>query len=183
LVKAVRVDAIRTAGYDDIKVEPRLTTASQRRADIFYVDRSSHKHIHYYTDDVVCHPLCESHIEGEVLDPLSTLRKVEAVKAASYAHVLDGARSAAAVSAGLRVILYPTCSFTSLGALGTGTVKCLNAAAGYLKKRAVAVARTAPRDDGLAPQRLSALFRFRVRCELQAAIMRGNGLIAAEVGL
>jgi hypothetical protein len=42
-----------------------LTTANQRRADIFYVDRSSHKHIHYYTDDVVCHPLCESHIEGE----------------------------------------------------------------------------------------------------------------------
>jgi hypothetical protein len=67
--------------------------------------------------------------------------------------------------------------------LWAGTVKCLNAAAGYLKKRAVAVARTAPRDDGLAPQRLSALFRFRVRCELQAAIMRGNGLIAAEVGL
>ena len=63
------------------------------------------------------------------------------------------------------------------------TVKCLNAAAGYLKKRAVAVARTGPRDDGLAPQRLSALFRFRVRCELQTAIMRGNGLIAAEVGL
>ena len=106
------------------------------------------------------------------------------MKAASYAHVLDGVRSAAAVSAGLRVILYTTCSFTSLGALGTGTVKCLNAAVGsYLKKRAVAVARTAPRDDGLAPQRLSALFRFRVRCELQAAIMRGNGLIVAEVGL
>jgi hypothetical protein len=80
LVKAVRVDAIRTAGYDnvhDIKVEPRLTTASQRRADIFYVDRSSHKHIHYYTDDVVCHPLCESHIEGEVLDPLSTLGRLK----------------------------------------------------------------------------------------------------------
>jgi hypothetical protein len=103
-------------GYDDIKVEPRLTTASQRRADIFYVDRYSYKHIHYYTDDVVCHPLCESHIEGEVLDPLglSTLRKVEGVKAASYAHVLDCARSAAAVSAGLRVITYTTCSFTSL---------------------------------------------------------------------
>ena len=47
----------------------------------------------------------------------------------------------------------------------------------------VAVARTAPRDDGLAPQRLSELFRFRVRCELQSAIMRGNGLIASEVGL
>jgi len=149
----VRVDAIRTAGYDDIKVEPRLTTASQRRADIFYVDRSSHKHIHT-TPMTWCATLCESHIEGEALDPLSTLRKVEGVKAASYAHVLDGARSATAVSAGLRVITYTTCSFTSLGALGMGTVKCLNAAAGYLKKRAVAVARTAPRDDGLAPQRL-----------------------------
>jgi hypothetical protein len=33
-----------------------------------------------------------------------------------------------------------------------GTVKRFNAAAGYLKKRAVAVARTAPRDDGLAPR-------------------------------
>ncbi len=59
------------------------------------------------------------------------------MKAASYAHVLDGARSAAAVSAGLRVIIYTTCSFTSLGVLGMGTVKCLHAAAGYLKKRAV----------------------------------------------
>jgi hypothetical protein len=87
------------------------------------------------------------------------------------------------LSAGLRVITYTTCSFTSLGALGMGTVRCFNAAAGCLKKDAVAGARTAPRDDGLAPQRLSALFRFRVRCELQAAIMRGNGLIAAEVGL
>jgi len=142
LVKAVRVDAIRTAGYDDIKVEPRLTTASQRRADIFYVDRSSHKHIHYYTDDVVCHPLCESHIEGEVLDPLSTLRKVEGVKAASYAHVLDGARSAAAVSAGLRVITYHLLLHLS-GRPWYGHGQVSYAAAGYLKKRAVAVARTA----------------------------------------
>ena len=183
LVKAARVDAIRAAGYDDVKVEPRLNTSSQRRADIFYVDRSSHKHIHYYTDDVVCHPLCDSHIEAEATDPLSTLRKVESTKAASYAHVLDGARSAAAVTSGLRVIVYNTCSFTSLGALGKGTVRCLNAAAGYLKKRAVAAARAAPRADGLTPQRLSGMFRFRVRCELQAAIMRGNGQIAAEVGL
>ena len=177
------MDAIRAAGYDDVKVEPRLNTSSQRRADIFYVDRSSHKHIHYYTDDVVCHPLCDSHIEAEATDPLSTLRKVESTKAASYAHVLDGARSAAAVTSGLRVTVYNTCSFTSLGALGKGTVRCLNAAAGYLKKRAVAAARAAPRADGLTPQRLSGMFRFRVRCELQAAIMRGNGQIAAEVGL
>jgi hypothetical protein len=183
LVKAVRVDAIRAAGYDDVKVEPRLNTSNQRRADIFYVDRSSHKHIHYYTDDVVCHPLCDSHIVAEVTDPLSTLRKVESAKAAFYAHVLDGARSAAAVTSGLRVITYNTCSFTSLGALGKGTAKCLNAAAGYIKKRAEVAARAAPRADGFTPQRLSGMFRFRVRCELQAALMRGNGLIAAEVGL
>ncbi len=37
-------------------------------------------------------------------DPLSTLRKVEAAKAADYAYVLEGPRSAAAVTAGLRVI-------------------------------------------------------------------------------
>ena len=108
---------------------------------------------------------------------------MEKTKAASYAHVLDEARAAAAVTSGLRIVVYTTCSFTSLGALGKGSVKCLNAAAGFLKKRAVAAARSAPRADGLTPQRLSGLFRFRVRCELQAALMRGNGLIAAEVGL
>ncbi len=106
------------------------------------------------------------------------------MKAASYAHVLDGARSAAAVSAGLRVIIYTTCSFTSLkwAPLARARSSALMRLPD-LKKRAVAVARTAPRNNGLAPQRLSALFRFRVRCELQTAIMRGNGLIAAEVGL
>ena len=83
----------------------------------------------------------------------------------------------------LSLVVYHTCSFTSLGALGKGTVKCLNGAAGHLKRCAVAAARAAPRADGLTPQKLSALFRFRVRCELQAAILRGNGLIAAEAGL
>ena len=182
LVKEARADAIRAAGYSDIKVEPRLSTANQRRADIFYVD-CSHKHTHYYTDDVVGHPLCDTHIGAEASDPCSTLRKCEAAKAQAYAHVLDIARAAPAVTSGLRVIVYHTCSFTSLGALGKGTVKCLNGAAGHLKRCAVAAARAAPRADGLTPQKLSALFRFRVRCQLQAAIMRGNGLIAAEVGL
>ena len=40
-------------GYDDIKVEPRLNTTSQRRADVFYADRSAYVEIHHYTDDVV----------------------------------------------------------------------------------------------------------------------------------
>ncbi len=49
-----------------------MVTACQWRAVIFYVNRSSYKHIHYYTDDVVCYPLCESHIVGEALDPLDS---------------------------------------------------------------------------------------------------------------
>jgi hypothetical protein len=81
------------------------------------------------------------------------------------------------------LILLNLRSLKNESALGKGTVRCLNAAAGFLKKRAVAAARAAPRADGLTPQRLSGMFRFRVRCELQAAIMRGNGLIGAEVGL
>ncbi len=60
---------------------------------------------------------------------------------------------------------------------------CTNAAAGFAKQRAIAEARTRPRDDGLSPQRVAARFRFSLRCKLQAAIMRGNGLLAAEVGL
>ena len=172
---------IRDAGYDDLKVEPRLSTTNQRRADIFYVDRSGHQHIHYYTDDVVCHPLCNTHIAAEALDHCSTLKKVEAAKTAAYSRVLDLVRSSPAVTSGMRVISYNTCSYTALGALGSGTVKCLNAAASFVKKRAVAALRA--RDDGLTPQRLAGMFRFRARCVIQAAILRGNGLIAADVGL
>ena len=183
LVKHARADVLRLAGFADIREEPRLSTANQRRADIFYVDNLGHRHAHYYTDDVVCHPLCATHIGAEAADPLSTLHKVEAVKAQSYAHVLDQARAASAVTAGLRVVTYHTCSYTSLGALGSGTVKCLNGAAGFLKARATRAARLAPRADGLTPQMLSGRLRFLARCQIQAAIMRGNGLIAAEVGL
>ena len=40
-----------------------------------------------------------------------------------------------------------------------------------------------PRDDGLTPQQLSKRFRFKARAMLQAAILRGNGLLAASVGV
>ena len=135
------------------------------------------------TDDVVVHPLCDSNIDAESVDPLATISKAEKTKASAYVHVLDEARSASAVTSGLRTVSYTTCSYTSLGALGEGTVKCLSAAVGFLKKREVMAARTSPRADGLSPQRLAASFRFRTRCTLQAALMRGNGLLAAEVGL
>ncbi len=85
---------------------------------------------------------------------------------------------AAAVTTGLRVISYTvtTCSFTSLGALGKGTVKCLGAAVGYLKKRAVTAARSAPRADGLTPQGSLACSGFKfaiaVSCRLRSCDAR-----------
>ena len=74
-----------------------------------------------------------------------------------------------------------TCSFTSLGQLGKGMVKWLNGAAGHLKK--VETLRSIPRDDGLLPQQVAGLFRFRTRAMIQAAILMGNACIARSVGL
>ena len=72
---------------------------------------------------------------------------------------------------------------TSLGALGKGMRTCVNAAASFLKRRATAEALTSVRADGRSPQQLAATFRFQFRAMLQAAVMKGNGLLAAEVGL
>ena len=44
-------------------------------------------------------------------------------------------RNVTVVRSGLRAVTYRTCSFTSLGALGSGMSKCINGAAGFLKKR------------------------------------------------
>ena len=65
----------------------------------------------------------------------------------------------------------------------TEAIKFINAAAGYLKKRAVADACIAPRADGSTPSKLSAAFRSSLRAKLQIALMKGNGMIATEVGL
>ena len=60
-------------------------------------------------------------------------------------------------------------------------VKWLNGAAGHLKK--VETLRLVPRDDGLLPQQVAGLFRFRTRAMIQAAILMGNACIARSVGL
>ena len=61
--------------------------------------------------------------------------------------------------------------------------KFINAAAGLLKHKATAALRLRPRDDGLLPQQLAKRLRFRARAMIQAAIMRGNSLLASAVGL
>ena len=96
---------------------------------------------------------------------------------------MDRLRSVAVVRSGLRAVTYRTCSFTSLGALGTGMVKCINGAASFLKTRARELLSDMPRADGLSPQRVAGRFRFLARCSIQAAIMSGNAVIARSVGL
>jgi hypothetical protein len=188
LVKDVRAQATAEAGYTRIDVEPRLAPMrNQRRADISFVEpaRTGTKEIWHYTDDTGGHPLCKTHFDPptgrEAVTPVHTLNMLDQGKANDYAFQLQLLRSASAVRSGLRVIVYRTCSFTSLGQLGKGMVKWLNAAAGHLKK--VETLRSVPRDDGLLPQQVAAQFRFRTRAMIQAAIMMGNGYIAKAVGL
>jgi hypothetical protein len=174
---------IRQAGYTGVVVEPRMSNVNARRADIFYIDDLSYKHVHYYTDDCVGHPLSVSNFEREVKDPSATLLKLECAKELSYRAELLRARSAQAVVAGTRAIVYLTTSMTSLGALGKGMRSCINGAASFLKRRAAAEALTSVRADGRTPTQLAANFRFQFRAMLQAAVLKGNGLLAAEVGL
>ena len=183
-MKNVRAAAVKEVGYSDIKIEPRTNALrDQRRADIFFVDSSGHKTIHYYTDDCVGHPLSPTHINGELSGAARVIDKMEKVKNDSYAVQLDAANHHPSVLCGMRVVNFKACAFTSLGEYGKGTVKFINAAAGFLKKRATADECRAPRDDGLSPAKLSARFRFTLRAKLQAAIMKGNGMLATTVGL
>ena len=167
-MKDVRAQATAEAGFTRIQVEPRMAPdRDQRRADISFVEpaRMGTKEIWHYTDDTGGHPLCRTHFDGpagrESSNPMHTLNVLDQAKANSYAFQLDLLRSASAVRAGLRVIVYRTCSFTSLGQLGPGMVKWLNGAAGHLKK--VETLRSVPRDDGLLSQNVSGLSRFRTR--------------------
>ena len=67
--------------------------------------------------------------------------------------------------------------------LGKGTVKFVNGAAGFLKKRLVDEHERWPPLDGQTPQQHSAKLRFLTRARLQAAILAGNGLIAVTADL
>ena len=66
---------------------------------------------------------------GERSDPYHAMGKSETRKAGSYRMQLLQAKSHPAVTAGVRVIIYRMCAFTSLGELGKGTVKFVNGAA------------------------------------------------------
>ena len=190
LVKAARTDTVREAGYVDVCVEPRLSTlgaarsTSQRRGDVFFVDNSKHVHFWHVTDDVVVHPLSPTYMNhGEIDNPRYAMEQAVKKKRASYDPAITMLRSAAAVTAGLRKIVFRPCAFTSLGAVSVDSIKFINGAAGLAKLRAELALRQHPRDDGLLPQQLSKRLRFQARAAIQAAILRGNALLAATVGL
>ena len=70
------------------------------------------------------------------------------------------------------------CAMTSLGEYGKQMVRFIHIAASHLKSR-----NQAPRDDGASAASLTARFRFSLRAEIQAAILKGNGMLASFVGL
>lgn len=190
MVKLVRTDLVNEAGYADVRVEPRLRdlaaapAPSQRRGDVFFVDDSRHVHFHYLTDDVIVHPLSPTFMDsGELDNPRHAMDQASKKKKALYTQALDMLRSAQACVSGLRKVVFRPCGFTSLGALSKDSVKFINGAAGLLKFRASAAQARRPRDDGLTPQQLAKQFRFSARARIQAAILKGNSLIASAVGL
>ena len=180
MVRDVRAELVKAAGYTRSRTEARLNYSTQRRGDVSFADETKHVHIHYITDDVIVHPLCKTHIGT---DPLDLLANEEKRKGKGYARPLALLRSAQACVAGLRMVVFRACAYSSLGELSKQAVKFINAAAGSAKQRAVEQQRLHPRDDGLTPQQLTKRFRFRARALIQAAILSGNALIASTAGL
>jgi hypothetical protein len=185
-VKKARAEMVRDAGYDDILIEPRREAErDQTRADISFKEpqRGGTKEIVHITDDTGGHPLSPSHFERgrERTDPTHTLTSLDQAKAVKYREYLERARAARAVTSGMRVVVFRSCSFTSLGALGKDMIKFINGAAGYCKR--LGTLSDTPRDDGLLPPRVAGLLRFRTRAAIQAAILTGNAQIARAVGL
>ena len=84
-------------------------------------------------------------------DSMHTLHTLEKDKGLQYEPHMARLRNVTVVHSGLRAVTYRTCSFTSLGALGSGMSKCINGAASFLKKRELLADVPRARADGLSP--------------------------------
>ncbi len=167
LVKNVRSELIAEVGYTDMFVEPRTNKESnQKRADIFSTDKTVlGRHVHYYTDDTIGHPLCKTYISDEVKDLTAqhTILELEKTKARKYRDFILKAKAHPAVIAGARIVNYKTIAMTSLGEMGDDAVKFFNGCFSFLKKRLCKEARIAPRPDGLGVKDVVSRARFRYR--------------------
>ena len=141
------------------------------------------KHIHYYTDDTVCHPLARSYLAGELKKPGYTLDLKTTSKDNKYRASLAPARLHPAVLMRQRVICYRTTAYTSLGDLNDGAAKDINCAARFFKLRMERDILRQPRADGKSADTLAAAFRAVYRTRLQIAIAVGNSIIARAVGI
>ena len=186
LVKYVRAELITAVGYTDKQIEPRTNKEiHQRRADIYFTDKTNNsKHIHYYTDDTIGHPLCKSHIANEMKDlkAQSTIKTLEANKEKQYSEFIKKAKTNPAVIARSRVIKYRTTAFTSLGEMGEGAIKFFNGCISHQKNQLIKETRRTPRADGLSPKEITSKTRFKYRVLIQFAIAQGNSAIATSVG-
>ncbi len=186
-MKYVRSDLISEVGYSDINVEPRKNkNENQERADISFVDKTVFsKHVHYFTDDTIGHPLCKSYISAEVKDPTAqhTIKILERNKAKQYKDFITKQRTHPAVVAGAKVINYRTIAMTSLGEMSDDTIKFFNGAFSFYKKKLNVAAKVSPRPDGQTPKEITAKLRMKYRILLQFALTNGNAAIVNTVGI
>jgi hypothetical protein len=183
-VMRARLAMIKQAGYTDVSDEPRTDKENdQRRADIFYTDKLTPcKHVHYYTDDTIGHPLCKTHLARELKDSSHTLGLLVKNKEDAYKSKLATARLMPSVLQGYRVISFLACALTSLGDMSDGMMRCISAACGYVKVTARIAARRAPRADGRTPQALAKAFKQEFLDRIFLELARGNAMIALAVG-
>jgi hypothetical protein len=186
MVKHVRSDLITMVGYTDKRMEPRTNKElHQRRADLAYTDKTNRgRHIHYFTDDTIGHPLCKSHIANEMKDltAQATIKTLVKNKAKHYADFIRRANTHPAVNMKTVVINYKTIAFTSLGEMGEGAIKFFNGCLSHYKTALIKDIRRTPRADGLTAKELTAKLRFDFRTRIQFAIAQGNAAIATSVG-
>ena len=185
-MKYVRSELITMVGYTDKHMEPRTNKQiHQRRADLSYTDKTNiSRHVHYFTDDTIGHPLCKSHISNEMKNPNSqaTIKTLEKNKSKRYADFIRRASTHPAVIQGSRIINYKTIAFTSLGEMDEGAIKFFNGCLSFYKTKIIKEIRRTPRADGLTPKELTSKLRLEFRTRIQFAIARGNSAIATSVG-
>lgn len=184
-VKRAQVGLIREAGYDDIEVEPRTDRhRNQRRADIRFADNTClAKQIHYWIDHTIGHTLCNTYVDREYQHAGQVLKDLEKAKERQYLDGLQAERAHPVVSVGARAVIYRTVAMTSLGAIGDGALKVMNACTSFYKLQLKHQFEHRPRADGKSINTLVPAYRLRFRREMQFAIAHGNALIASAAGV
>ena len=162
-----------------------IKSTLRKGADISYTDKTNiRRHVHYFTDDTVGHPLCKSHIGKEMknLNAHATIKALEKCKEKRYSEFIQKSKKHPAVVARTRIINYITTAFTSLGEMGDGTTKIVNGCISFWKSRLIKQIREEQRADGRSAKELTAELRYDIRAQIQFAIAQGNSALAAVVG-